>query len=299
MLISRITIIGVGLLGASIAAAVKKRNLAEIVVGIDPNRDYLDYALHSGLIDQGCCDINDYIKNNDVSHYDLNNHELLIICSPVGSIVGNILEFVKARQSFSESPLLITDVGSTKNEIWEKLQDESIKNIFPQEYRYIGSHPIAGSEKSGPENADPDLFIGKLTILTSSDSDSVADVGFLELFWNLLGSTVILIPPDQHDEMLARTSHLPHLIAAVLIRSLQLGDHLVAGPGFRSTTRLASGNTTVWKDIFTANRNNCIEAIKLFEKNLKDIREMLEKENFDEFESFLVKSKKFRDSLGQ
>ena len=296
--ISKIIIVGVGLIGGSIGLALKKRKLAKTVIGVDQFGDGLDSALRIGAIDRACADLEDALKlvvdsTETKPEYEKPKQtrpsELLIVCTPVGDVASIILH---AAEIVGDSPLLITDVGSTKHDIQLLLLEK-----LPINVRYIGSHPIAGSEKSGSRFADPELFAKKLTVLTPTDNSATHDIAFLEHFWNLLGSSVVQIPAKQHDSILARTSHLPHLISAMLVKSLTIGDHIMIGSGFRSTTRLASGDPTVWADVFVSNKDAIFEAITSFEKQLGQFRELLSDGNYEGIKNLLEKTKKHRDAL--
>jgi len=281
--LSKIIIVGVGLLGGSLGQALKKRKLAESVIGVDSNPQCLKEAVRLGAIDKGVTSLAEALEFNDHSR------ELLVVCTPVGSIAEVILE---AAQIAGERPLLVTDVGSTKHEIARKLEKQ-----LPANVRYVGSHPIAGSEKSGPQHASADLFAGRLTILTPINEETVPETAFLEHFWNLLGSSVIQIPPKQHDAILARTSHFPHLAASLLLQTLKTGDPIMVGPGFRSTTRLASGDPTLWTDVFLSNKEAVLDAIEAMQKQLESFRRMLDTDNRPGILKLLTHSKKQRDAL--
>ena len=303
---SKIVIVGVGLLGGSLGLALKKRKLADVVIGVDSNSECLAEAVRLGVIDQAAADLKTAFelldsftnslaespeekenaeKNRRKSRYT----ELVIVCTPVGSVANIVLETAKIA---GNRRLLITDVGSTKNEIARQLEKQ-----LPDNIRYVGSHPIAGSEKKGPKNAKADLFAGHLTVLTPTDEETVSEATILEHFWNLLGSTVVQIPPKQHDSILARTSHFPHLLASLLLQTLKIGDHIMVGPGFRSTTRLAASDPSLWADVFLSNKEAVSDAIDVMQKHLNSFRQLLHDDDHEEIVKLLTKSKKQRDAL--
>lgn len=296
--ISRIYIAGLGFLGCSLALAVKKRKIADSVIGWDISPDNLRIAFDRGAIDFCCEDCSHALKLPPEKNSSPGcSRDMVLVCTPVGSIVPEILRISKILGQNLEKhgknpPLFITDIGSTKEKICAQLQERLSKNI-----RYVGSHPIAGSEKSGPEFADPDLFSGRLTVLTPTEKDELSDIALLEHFWNLLGSPVIQIPPGQHDSILARTSHLPHLLSVLLVSCMKNGEQLLLGPGFQSMSRLAAGNPGVWRDIFAENDESVLEAIDAFAEKLENFRELLVSRRFEEIEFLLEKAKKRRDSL--
>ncbi len=289
--ISRIIIVGLGLIGGSLGLALKKRGLAQSVLGVDSNEQHLETALRIGAIDEGTTDPAFFFDRAeaDFSTSLSRPRELVVVCTPVGSVAATILDIA---ESAGERPILITDVGSTKHAIQAELRGK-----LPAPVRYVGSHPIAGSEKSGPRFADPELFAGKLTVLTPQEKANPADTAFLEHFWNALGSSVIQIPPEQHDAILARTSHLPHLLSVLMMRSLQVGDHFLLGTGFRSATRLASGDPTIWADIFFSNREACFEAMQRLEKQFELFRKFLENDDWQGLLDYLAQAKRQRDAL--
>ena len=298
MLLSKIIIVGAGLLGGSLGLALKKRQLAELVIGVDSNPKSLEEALRLGVIDRSAAHLTEAFEFLDfpveADHAEKKRpkerfSELLVVCTPVGFITDLILE---AAAIAGERRLLITDVGSTKQEIARKLDKQ-----LPPQVRYVGSHPIAGSEKSGSVNANADLFVGRLTILTPTGEETVVETAFLEHFWNLLGSTVIQIPPKQHDSILARTSHFPHLISSLLLQTLKIGDSVMVGPGFRSATRLAAGDPALWTDIFFSNQEAVFDVIEAMQKQLESVRRMLDGGNRTGMLKLLTHSKRQRDAL--
>ncbi len=306
--LSKIILVGVGLLGGSLGLAVKKRKLAEFVIGVDSNPERLEEALRVGAIDRSANSLAEAFElldslpsqneRNAISEKPIRSGkygpkerftDLLLVCTPVGAVANVILE---AAQVAEGRRLLITDVGSTKYKIARKLDKQ-----LPSHVRYIGSHPIAGSEKSGPKHAEADLFVGRLTVLTPLGEEMLAETTLLEHFWNLLGSSVIQIPPKQHDSILARTSHFPHLLAMLMLQMLKIGDHIMVGPGFRSTTRLAGSDPALWTDVFMSNKEAVCEAIDTMQKRLESFRRLLEEDDQPEILKQLTRSKKQRDAL--
>ena len=251
--VSRLVIIGVGLLGSSIGLAVKKRNLAESVIGIGNCPQTLDIALQRGAVDHVATDL------NNLSEMEVG---LAVICTPVRTIV----EYAARIASLNRN-ILISDVGSTKGNICYELEQQGC--------RFIGAHPIAGGEKSGPEFGDGDLFQHRLTVLTPTDSSCPKDIERLRLFWESLGSNVICLEPNQHDKVLAKTSHLPHAIAAILVSLLNKADLPFCGTGFADTTRIAAGPSAVWTDIFLENQQQLLTVLEEFGDRLESLKAAL------------------------
>ncbi len=269
-IVPHLIIVGVGLLGSSIGLAVKKRNLAETVIGIGRRRETLDIALRRGAVDVVSTEL-DILANIDDG--------IAVICTPVGAIVGDA-----DRIAAVNAGLLLSDVGSTKSDICRELEQRS--------RRFVGAHPIAGSEKSGPEYGDADLFLDRLTVLTPTTSNRPEDVERLRRFWESLGSRVLCMEPERHDEILAKTSHLPHAIAATLASLLREEERPFCGTGFASTTRIAAGPPPVWTDIFLANRLPLLDALEEFGERLESLKSALRENDAAAVSQFLESAKK-------
>lgn len=253
-IVSHLIIVGVGLLGSSLGLAVKKRGLAETVIGIGRNRETLEIALQRQAVDAIATEFDVLSEIND---------GLAVICTPVRSIARHA-EHVAAVNN----DLLISDVGSTKANICHELEQRGV--------RFIGAHPIAGSEKSGPEFGDADLFQDRLTVLTPTDSSRSEDIERLQRLWEALGTKVLQLAPEQHDAILAKTSHLPHAVAASLASLITEADIPFCGTGFADTTRIASGPTAVWTDIFLENRLQLLAFLEVFGDRLATLKIALE-----------------------
>ena len=253
-IVSHLIIVGVGLLGSSIGLAVKRCGLAESVLGIGRNRKTLEIALQRKAVDTIVTELDGLTEIDD---------GLAIICTPVRSIVEHA-----ERIAAVNNRLLISDVGSTKVNICYELEQRGV--------RFVGAHPIAGSEKSGPEFGDADLFKNRLTVLTPTDASRSEDIAQLQCFWESLGSRVLQLPPEQHDAILAKTSHLPHAVAASLASLITEADKPFCGTGFTDTTRIASGPPAVWTDIFLDNRLQLLAFLEVFGDRLATLKIALE-----------------------
>lgn len=239
-----ICIIGPGLIGGSIGLGLKKRNLAKTIIGVCHKASSLEKALQLKAIDIGTLQIDEAVKNADI----------VILATSV----NHIIDTAKGVIQFMKSNAILTDVGSTKNLIVEKITQNIREDIT-----FIGAHPIAGSEKRGIEFASPDLFEGCTCIITPSYNHTKA-LEAISRLWQCMGARVEYLTPEQHDEILAYVSHLPHLIASCLINAIKR-EHLNYGAsGLRDTTRIASGDPELWKDIFDQNRENVIRSIDRF-----------------------------------
>jgi prephenate dehydrogenase len=180
--------------------------------------------------------------------------------------------------------ILMSDVGSTKGNICRELEQ--------QRCRFIGAHPIAGSEKSGPEFGDENLFQDRLTILTPAASSRSEDVEQLRFFWESLGSRVICLEPERHDEILAKTSHLPHAVAATLASLLTESERPFCGTGFADTTRIAAGPPAVWTDIFLENRQPILSVLEEFGSRLEMLKNALREGDVQAVAQFLEAAQK-------
>ncbi len=273
-----IAIVGVGLIGGSIAAAVKRRRLARRVVGIGRNRERLDAARASGLVDVV-----------SVSMAASEQSELVIVCTPVGRIAADVRE-IAARSRCGST---VTDAGSVKGAICADLAAG-----LPGGVSFVGSHPLAGSEKTGWEHADAVLFQDRLCVVTPCPNDCSAAAPFVESFWQAIGMRTKRMSPDEHDRVLALTSHLPHAAAAALasLLSEDLGDF--TGSGFRDTTRIAAGDPNIWTGIFLQNARHVDEHIGSLVARLTQFRELIASQDEAGLRAWLAAAKQHRDRLG-
>jgi prephenate dehydrogenase len=273
-----VAILGVGLLGGSIGLALRQRGLAQTVVGIGRTASRLRIAEEIGAVSWSTSDI----------HRGVAEADLIVICTPVGHVV----EHVRQVRSACRPDALVTDVGSTKGEICRAL---AAATDGPG--AFVGSHPLAGSEKSGPEFADPNLFEGCVTVVTPTDAAAETRVSEVEEFWRSLGSRVLRMAPDEHDRAVAEISHLPHLVASALAASTEPRDLVLAATGWRDTTRVASGDVELWQQIFAENRSHVLRSLAKFEKVLSAFRQALEADDSAELVRLLAAGKRQRDRL--
>jgi len=260
-----VTIYSVGLIGGSIGAALKKARFGGKVVGLSSDRA-LKTSLEAGLIDEGrpYSDLSSVIRSTD----------LLILCSPILAIINTIKEL-----GAMELPagLVITDIGSTK-----RLIAEAAREYLPPHVDFIGGHPMAGSEKSGPSASDPGLFLDAMYVLTPTGgvhhrtADGLA--GFLRKY---LRCRTTFLDPQAHDSMAAAVSHLPHVLASALVLCAGAQEKRVPGTlslaagGFRDTTRIAAAHYDIWHDIFATNKEAVIPLIDSYIDILNDMKKSL------------------------
>ncbi len=237
----RVVIYGVGLMGGSLGMAMRRRRMAEVIVGLGRSRKTLERGLALGALDEIQTDPEKALAGADA----------LILCLPPRVIRKHWGELAP----LVEPGTFVTDVGSVKAPVVEEAERH-----FAPEVLFIGSHPMAGSELAGVQAARGDLFEGASCFVTPTEKTPPAALTRSVSFWRALNSRVVVIAPDRHDQLLAATSHLPHLAAVALVQSLYArGDSTlffrsVIGNGFRDTTRIAAGDAQLWEQIFTENR---------------------------------------------
>ena len=247
-----IAIVGVGLIGGSIAAAVRKRFPECKVIGIGRNQERLKLATARGLLTEW---------SDQISHATIPDRTLGIVCLPVDQIAGAV------RQLLDADCELVTDAGSVKASVYAALDDVAAG-------RFVGSHPIAGSEHTGFENSDADLFVNRMCVVTPVKATPI-DTERIVAFWKSIGSTVQQMSPDEHDRVLALTSHLPHVVAAVMSGCVATELLPFTGTGFRDTTRIAAGSASLWTSILLGNATHCVESIDAAERLLQKFRDAI------------------------
>lgn len=240
--LNRISIIGVGLIGGSIGLAVKKAGLKAEVVGLTTRRSSLNKALKKKAIDKGTLSLDKAVNDAD----------LVIIAAPAARVVDI---FKKIKPGLKEGAV-VTDAASTKKEIVS-----GIDRLSGSKVCFVGSHPMAGSEKRGVEFARADLFTDSICIITPTSKTDKKAVSLIKRFWCKLGAKCLELAPGEHDEVVARVSHLPHLVAVSLIRQLREKDLKFASSGFKDTTRIAEAAENIWADICLTNKTQIIKAI--------------------------------------
>lgn len=277
-LFRRITIIGVGLIGGSLGLRIRQKKVADKVVGVVRRKASLQKALDSKAVDEATCDLAEGIGRS----------EIVMIATPVGSII----EQVKSIVSLVKPGTVITDVGSVKAEMIA-----GVEKILPKGVFFIGGHPLAGSEKTGVENARADLFDKTMTVLTTTPKTNPRAFRKVRDLWEGLGIEVRVLSPNDHDLIVARTSHVPHLAAFSLVASLQNGDESFVASGFRDTTRIAASDPLMWRDILTANKKAILKGLKGFNAALERWQTLIEKGDEERLLQELEKLQAKREKL--
>jgi len=277
--LKNVAIVGVGLIGGSIGLALRQRGLADAVLGIGRRQASLRTARRVGAVTNTTVDLAKGVADA----------ELIVVCTPVDRIV----EQVREAAAHCPEGTLITDAGSTKRTIVAALDGQ-----LPRGCRFLGSHPLAGSEKAGAAHANADLFEGRIAILTPTKNTHAEDFDALDACWSARGSVVIQMPPEEHDRALAATSHLPHLVAATLAGILPENCFRLAAAGVLDATRIASGDPELWTQILIQNRENVLASLGQYERALGAMRAAIVAGDRDALQELLTVAKKNRDALG-
>jgi len=276
-----ILIVGLGLIGGSIAKKLKDISYPAKIFGLEKDSEIIQKANKDSLIS------ND--SNIDLSALD----DLLIIFStPVLSFEEALESVILMKPS---EKAIYTDTLSTKSHVLQTLKDfSSVKNKF------VLSHPIAGSEKSGLESSKRELFDNRVSVISPHETNMSEDIDKVINFWNKLGSKTKILSAKEHDTIFAKTSHLPHVISYALTESLfnKLNEKTFefSGGSLEDYTRIASSDPIMWKDILISNHNNLVDSIEDFEKSLKKLKGLIESKDEEGLIEFLSKIKSLRDS---
>ena len=277
-MINKLVIIGVGLIGGSFALSLRKAGLVKHITGLGRSKGNLQQALELGIIDE--------ISDN--YSQALNKADLVLLAVPVGQTA----EILKKINPHLEPQTIISDVGSTKQNVIAAARS-SIPEYFKN---FVPAHPIAGAELSGSSAANAELFRDKNLILTPSDETDIDSIESIQKLWKGCGAHTSLMSPYQHDEMLAMTSHLPHILAFTFMNHMLSNstekneDTLLnfAGSGFRDFTRIASSSPEMWKDICLANRRLLLQQIRVYQNELARMNEILEDGDGAALEKFFL-----------
>ena len=279
MKIHTLTVVGVGLIGGSIGLAARRRGLARHIIGVGRQAASLEQARAIGAIDEASLDLAGSVRRAEV----------VVFCTPVDRIAEQVLSAAPGCAAGT----LLTDAGSTQAAIVRQVEGR-----LPPGVAFVGSHPLAGSEKRGPRHADADLFQGRLTVVTSTPQTDPAALERTAAFWQALGSRVKVMDPEEHDRALAFTSHLPHLAAAALAGILPPELRELTATGFRDTTRVAAGDPSIWLGIFLQNRGPMIDALGALQDRLIQFKQALLAADPARLEALLTQAKEARDALG-
>ncbi len=272
---NKAVIIGTGLIGGSLGLALKKKKLVQTIFGLSFHQKNARLAKKIGAIDLIAKDL-EVVRDAD----------LVILATPVESII-DIAWRIKDKL---QKDCIVIDVGSTKEEVVSKL-NSVISN-------FIGCHPLAGSEKRGIANLESDIFNGSVCILTPTALTNKKALNKIKAFWTKLGTEIVIISPEKHDQALACTSHLPHAIAFTLINSIPEKFLSLSSKGLRDVTRISSSDANLWAQIFLSNRNNLLSAISSFQKKFTVLKLAMKNKDKALLKKILKEGNKKRKRLG-
>jgi len=278
----KVSLIGVGLLGGSLGLAIKRRRLAKTVAGYVRRAASVAECRRLGAVDMATRDL----------HHAVAGAELLVLCTPIAQMRPLVERMLPAL----EPGAVVTDVGSVKAGLVHDLEPL----IARAGGHFVGSHPMAGSEKTGVAAARHDLFKDAVCVVTPTASSNRVAVRRVEQLWRSVGARLLRLGPEEHDDLVSRSSHLPHVVASELAHFVLSPHHaseqaLLCANGFRDTTRIASSSPEMWRDIAIANRDNLCRALDAFALELKGFRRLLKEGDPAAISKFFERAKRRRD----
>ena len=278
----KITLVGVGLLGGSLGMALRNRRLAGSVVGFVRRAASVAECERLGAVNQATLDLQDAVKGA----------ELIVLCTPIAQMRG----LVKQMLPVLKPEAIVTDVGSVKGSVVQDLE----ALVAQAGAHFVGSHPMAGAERMGVAAARADLFAGAVCVVTPTRKSNPAAVRKMEQLWKSVGGRLLELAPNAHDDLVSRSSHLPHVVAAQLVNLILSPEHsreqgMLCANGFRDTTRIASGSPEMWRDIALANRKNLSRALDAFTNGLRGFRRALKRGDARAVTRFFEQAKERRD----
>jgi len=275
-----VSIIGVGLIGGSISLALKEKGLVNKIIGYGRNEERLKLALKRGIVDE----ITTSLQEASLS-------DLVVLATPLGvfeKIVYDLAKFIKKGT-------VVIDVGSVKEWVVDR-----IEKILPSEVHFVGTHPIAGSDKTGFEYARADLFQGAKVIITPTEKTNKAALEKVSNLWKKVGANVEFMSAKEHDRVYALMSHLPHLISFCMVNTVgEIDKNLIkyAGSGFKSFTRIAKSSPELWGDIFIMNSENILDYLSIFCEKIEEMKRLIKEEKLDELKKCIEKAKNLRERV--
>ena len=282
-MIRQLAVVGVGLLGGSVAKAARQGGLARRIVGIGRDAGRPQPALDDGTLDLAVTDLDAGVRDAD----------FILLAAPVLTIEGLLERVWRAAPA---AGAVVTDVGSTKRNIVRAAE----RLAATRPLAFVGSHPMAGSEQAGYRVARPDLFRGATVIVTPTETTELAALKKTTEFWEALGARVSSLDPETHDRTVAAISHLPHLIACALVDGAARAEPAAlefAARGFRDTTRIAAGDPDMWAEIFLANRDALTATVDAFREALGELQQVIDGGRADALRAVLARIKATRDQV--
>ena len=279
----KVTIIGLGLIGGSLAKALKEKAKINRLYGIDSNKETLKKAIEEKVITKGFVNVSDEIKDSDI----------VFICTPI----SDILKWVEKLLPVINKSCVITDVGSIKSELIAEIEK------LPNSFEFIGGHPMTGSEKSGYSQSRGHLFENAYYVITPCSKSSRYGIQLLKDIIKSIGSIPLELKPNLHDTITATISHIPHIISAALVNLVHETDtsdkHMkrLAAGGFKGLTRISSSNPYMWQDICLKNKQSIITILEKYINILNGCKDLINKETGEKILDFFSNAKTFRDSM--
>jgi prephenate dehydrogenase len=259
--LNNVLVIGLGMMGASLCSSIRKNKLSKNIIGYDLSNKNLSYAKKKRVIDEALTNIS-----------KMTNPDLIILCTPSSTYENITSEIIK----YVSKKIILTDIGSSKGKVCSNIYKLTAKSKI----EYLSSHPMTGSEKTGPGNLISDMFLNKVVFLIDKSKCSRSTYTKLSSFWKSLGSHTYDLDKKEHDILMSETSHISHLMSYVFMQTLpqRIIDNnlsLLLGGGIREHVRLSQSSSEMWADIFINNKNNLMKSITRVEKNLKLFRKLI------------------------
>jgi prephenate dehydrogenase len=278
----KVAIIGPGLIGGSMGLILRRRRLADRVVGVGRRQVTLDKVMRVGAADEVTLDMAEGLREAD----------LVVLATPIGSFAG----IMEGAAALLAQNAILTEVGSAKASVIETVTAALRER---PDVSFVPTHPMAGSEQAGPLAADHDLFRGAVCIITPLPDCPRQALDRIEAMWAAFGARIAMMDPETHDDLVARISHVPHLAAAALMAVVDDDDARFCGGGLRDTTRIASGSPAMWLDICKANHAPIHKALLDYVGVLQGIGEALSQSDLTDLERMLQAAKEKRDRLNE
>ncbi len=286
-LFNKVTLIGIGLIGSSIARVIKRDKIARHLVAVAKSKKTIDTVLKLGIADSVTLDSSEAVKDAD----------MVMLCSPLGTYK----KIVREIGPNLKRGCILTDVGSVKGCVFEDIEIEKLLGV-----NLVPAHPVAGTEYSGPEAGFVELFEGRWCVITPDKTASKESIEKICKLWKAAGSNVEIMDPNHHDQIMAMTSHLPHLISYTIVgTATDLEKSLVSevvkysAGGFRDFTRVAASDPTMWGDIMIKNKEAVLEILQRFNEDLTALQRAIRWDEYDLIHDFFSKTRKIRKEVIQ
>ena len=272
---NNILVCGLGMMGASLCKSIKKHKITNKISGFDSNFDNLEYALKNKIVDNGYKDL-----------YKINHPDLIILCTPIStysSIINQILKSINKKTT-------LTDIGSSKGNSHQKIT----KKLSKSKIDYLSSHPMVGSEKSGIKHSKSNMYENKIIFIIDKTTVKKSVYNYINSFWLSIGAETHNINKKDHDDLMAQTSHISHLMSYIFMQSLPQSviDNnlsLLLGGGIKEHVRLSKSNPKMWSDIFINNRRNIKKTVARIQKNISQIKTIIDKSDEEKLKRLLEK----------